>query len=340
MPCVRTDVRPWVLPIVYERLQAGLGEFLTELRPAVALFLRFGGIDYAEDDAAGDKLDAYIRWVQGVIARHEGTLIQLTVGDKGSYLYAAFGAPVAHEDDARRAVMTALTLRTPPIELNFAGSAQIGIAQGAMRAGTYGGSTRHTYGVLGDDVNLAARLMNQAAANEILVSGRVHKALATGFTFEPRPPLRFKGKAEPVPVFAATGLQKRHAVRLQEPVYALPMVGRQEELRLIEEKIALALSGKGQVIGITAEAGMGKSRLAAEAIRLAQRRGLTGFGGACQSDGVNTSYLVWGPVFRGLFGVDADAPSRRQIRILEGEIADSGARPCRRHATLACGAGH
>ena len=67
---------------------------------------------------------------------------------------------------------------------------------------------------------------------------------------------------------------------------------------------------------------MGKSRLAAEAIRLARRRGLTGFGGACQSDGVNTSYLVWGPVFRGLLGVDPDAPLRRQIRNLEGEVED------------------
>ena len=65
-------MRPWVLPTVYERLVGRLGEFLTELRPAVALFLRFGGIDYDNDEAAGAKLDAYIRWVQGVIARYDG----------------------------------------------------------------------------------------------------------------------------------------------------------------------------------------------------------------------------------------------------------------------------
>ena len=65
-------------------------------------------IDYDADDAAGRRLDALVRWVQEVIDRHEGSLIQLTMGDKGSYLYAAFGAPVAHEDDAVRAVYAAL----------------------------------------------------------------------------------------------------------------------------------------------------------------------------------------------------------------------------------------
>ncbi len=110
------QVRPWVLPPVYARLQAGLGDFMTELRPAVAFFLRFAGIDYDADEAAGVKLDAYIRWVQHVVARCDGALIQLTIGEKGNYLYIAFGAPVAHEDDARRAVSAALVLRDPPPE--------------------------------------------------------------------------------------------------------------------------------------------------------------------------------------------------------------------------------
>ena len=100
-----------------------------------------------------------------------------------------------------------------------------------------------------------------------------------------RPPLPVKGKAEPVAVFAANGIQHRRAIRLQEPVYALPMVGRQPELQQVEEKLAQALTGMGQVVGITGEAGMGKSRLIAEAIRLASRKGVDIYGGACQSDG-------------------------------------------------------
>jgi class 3 adenylate cyclase len=63
------QLRPWLLPTVYERLRAGQGEFLTELRPAVALFLRFEGIDYDGDPAARQKLDAFVRWVQRLLVQ-------------------------------------------------------------------------------------------------------------------------------------------------------------------------------------------------------------------------------------------------------------------------------
>src|SRR6185436_16405792 len=117
---LRADqLRPWLLPPVYDRIQSGQGELLPELRPAIALFLRFDGIAYEDDPLAEDKLDRYIRWVQNVLARYGGTLIQLSIGEKGSYLYAAFGAPAAHEDDARRAAVAALDLRAPPAELGF-----------------------------------------------------------------------------------------------------------------------------------------------------------------------------------------------------------------------------
>src|SRR5690606_30650666 len=93
-------LRPWLLPPVYARLEAGQGQFLADLRPAVALFNAFGGIDYDGDPEAGQKLDSYIRWAQRIVARYDGALLQVQIGDKGSYFYCAFGAPLAHEDDA------------------------------------------------------------------------------------------------------------------------------------------------------------------------------------------------------------------------------------------------
>jgi len=71
------------------------------------------------------------------------------------------------------------------------------------------------------------------------------------------------------------------------------MVGRTAELQIISEKLDLTVSGQAQLIGIVAEAGMGKSRLAAEVIRLARRKGFAGYGGACQSDAINTPYQTW-----------------------------------------------
>jgi len=111
-PLTEAQIRPWLLPPVYDRLAARRGAFLAELRTTVTLFLRFEGIDYDLDSAARDKLDAYIRWVQNTLARYEGYLIKLTIGDKGSYLLATFGAPLAHGDDAARAVAAALELQT------------------------------------------------------------------------------------------------------------------------------------------------------------------------------------------------------------------------------------
>lgn len=316
------QVRPWVLPAVYERLQTGLGEFLAELRPAVALFLRFVGIDFESDPEAGEKLGAFIQRTQQIVGRYEGVVLQVTVGDKGAYFYANFGAPVAHEDDAYRAVQAGLLLREAAAEMGTLAPVQIGISQGMTRTGAYGGTAQRTYGVQGDEVNLAARLMTQAAPGELLISGRVHKALPPEFSCEPRMPVRPKGKTEPVPVFAVVAITRQRAMRLQEPVFALPMVGRTAELALLEERLALALDGHGQVVGITGEAGIGKTRLAAEVIRLARRAGFTGYGGACQADGVNTSYLAWKPVWQAFFDIDPAAPLRRQLRHLEMELTD------------------
>jgi adenylate cyclase len=333
LPLTGAQVRPWVQPAVAERLQVGMGDFLTELRPTVAVFLRFSGIDYDRDPQAGSRLNEYICAVQDVLAREGGSLLEITVGDKGSYLYISFGACVSHEDDARRAVMAALGLRGLRAGLEDDAEVQIGVTRGTMRTGEYGGKTRRSYGALGDDVNLAARLMSRAAPGEVLVSRRVHKELeagpaagrgflAGGFTFEPRPPIRLKGKAEPIPVFAVTGTRQQRAIRLQEPTYALPMAGREAELAVLAEKAGLAMQGRGQVVGITAEAGMGKSRLVAEAIRLARARGMEGYGGACQSDSTQAPYLVWKPIWSAFFDLDPEAPLRRQVRNLEGEVDD------------------
>ncbi len=105
----RSVVRQWLLPPVYERMRAGHGDFLAELRPAVVMFVRFGGIDYDENPDAPKLLDDFMSRAQWVIDGHGGNLLSLTVGDKGAYFYAVFGAPLAHEDDAARACAAALT---------------------------------------------------------------------------------------------------------------------------------------------------------------------------------------------------------------------------------------
>ncbi|HLF27902.1 MAG TPA: tetratricopeptide repeat protein [Anaerolineae bacterium] len=313
-------LRPWLLPPVYERLHSGRGEFLAELRPAVALFLRFGGIDYDSDEAAGAKLHDFIQAVQRILKRYEASLLQLTIGDKGSFLYAAFGAPVAHEDDAVRAASAALELRALAPALDFISHIQIGISQGRLRTGAYGGAMRRTYGVLGDDVNLAARLMQAAAPGQILVGKATYHSTGDVFSWESLPDIRVKGKAEPVAVFDLVGVKERRAVRLQEPDYALPMVGRTAELALVEQQLNQVIQGHGRIVGITGEAGMGKSRLVAEIIRLSGQRHLIGYGGECLSYGTKSAYLVWQSIWRSFFGVDPAWELNQQVNVLTRQL--------------------
>ncbi len=265
------QLRPWLLPAVYERLVSGQGEFLAELRPAVAVFVRFGGIDYDADDDAGAKLDRYVRWVQGVLARYGGTLIDLTFGDKGSYFYAAFGAPTAHEDDAARALHAATELRELPADLRFLTPVQIGISRGRTRAGPIGGPSRRAYTVTGNEVNVAARLMQAAAPGEILVSEHVLEGERDAFTFRELPPMAIKGRTELVRAVALDGVTERTS---QGPASdGTSMVGRERELALVCAKMERAARGSGQLVAITAEAGIGKSRLLADVLRAAKGRG-------------------------------------------------------------------
>lgn len=312
-PLSDDQIQKWLLPSVYQRLQGGQGEFLAELRPVVAMFCRFTGLDYDADEQAPAHLDAFMTQTQRVLHRLGGSLLQLTIGDKGSYFYAAFGAPTAHEDDAVRAAAAALEFQRMFSGFDFLETMQIGISLGRMRVGAYGSSVRRTYGAIGDAVNLAARLMMFAAAGEIIVSDNVREAAGNLFQWESRAATKVKGKGTAVAIYRLVSQKQAQQMHLLEPSYRLPMVGRMAELTLLNEKLDMAHFGNGQIVGITAEAGMGKSRLAAEVIRLAAGQGFTLYGGECQSFGTNSSYMVWQGVFRDFFGLDGNLSTAAQI---------------------------
>lgn len=298
-------VRAWLAPAVQERLLAGEGEFLVELRPAVALFLRFTGIDIDNDPMAGGKLDFYIRRVQSILTTYDGTLVQLTFGDKGSFLYAAFGAPRAHEDDSDRAVAAALDLRTVTEECGFIASAQLGLARGRMRTGAYGARSSRTYGVLGDTVNLAARLMQAAETGQILVSQDVRRGTSDGFLWRELPPLRVKGKSKPVSTSELIG-RAGTAPLGQAPRFDMPIVDRRDGIDLALARFAEARRGRGQIVAVTGEAGVGKSRVVAEVIAAATHAGIAVHSGECQTYGSNAGYFVWRSIWRSLLGIGAE----------------------------------
>jgi len=311
-------VRPWLLPAVYERMRTGRGEFLAELRPAIPVFVRFGGIDYDHHDDAIEKLDAFVRAAQRVLSGYGGNVLQLTLGDKGAYLYGVFGSPLAHEDDASRAAAAALALRDLE-KTTAAREIQVGIAQGRLRSGTYGHEMRRTFVCLGDAVNLAARLMSAAPSERIYVAGPVREAAGEAFIWERLPDLTVKGKADPVEAWSLNGSLERASRRKTR--FDLGLVGRRRELAELEDRHAETVRGRGHLVGIAAEAGMGKSRLVAEFVRNARRGGHVVVFGECQAYGTKTPYFVWREIWRRLFGLGDSDPSERQIAALHRRLA-------------------
>jgi len=316
-----TAIRPWVLPPVYNRLQSEQGRFLAELRPATALFLRFEGLQYDQDDAAADKLQHYIGWVQAQIDRYNGALIQLTTGDKGSYLYAAFGAPIAHDDDPLRAAAVAQILRTSPEAFPFITAVQIGISQGLMRVGAYGSTTRRTYGVLGEETIIAARLMSLATPGQVVISQTVADAITNHYQLLDLGLVKLKGKTEPQPIFAVSGPRPHTDERLTR-LYATPLVGRTAELATMMQVLETVLTEQGRLLRIEGSAGVGKSHLVAHFVEQAKARALEVAVAACQSTSQAITYYAGRQIARALFGLDQFVlpDEAEQIRAIETAI--------------------
>ena len=304
-----TLVRPWILPAVYERLVTGRGEFLAELRPAYPVFVRFGGIDYDHDPDAVEKLDDFARRVQQILSEFGGNLLHVILGDKGAYLCAVFGTPHAHEDDASRAARAAIELLTLE-QQTAATDLQIGISHGRIHSGAYGHPMRRTFTCLGDAVNLSARLMSHAPPGHAYISEEVHRALSERVECQLVGDLAVKGKADPVRVLSIAGLRRGPTKR--EIRYPLPMIGRDAEMGVFAQALDVVLAGTGQVVGISAEAGRGKSRLVAEMVRHLSTTGVAVAWGEAQNFGRTTSYLVWRDVWRTLLELDDDATEAAQ----------------------------
>jgi len=314
------QIRPWLPATVYTQLRAQQSDFLAELRPAVALFIKFSGIDFDRDKDAGSKLDAYIHWIQRILARYEATLIQVTTGDKGSYLYAACGAPIAHGDDAERAVAAALDLRTPPDSLAYITGTQIGISQGRMRVGAYGSPTRQTYGVLGDATNFAARLMIKAESGQILVSDEIAEMVRNQFQLQDMGLALFKGKEEPLPFYSVIQRRARLASQYTE-IYAEPLVDRDAEIMQIEALLAdlgsSTIPPHGHIVRIEGDAGVGKSHLAAAALQSADEYGYQVVIGICNSTSRDIAYYAVRQVARFLLGLPADTTPATATQLQE-----------------------
>jgi class 3 adenylate cyclase/tetratricopeptide (TPR) repeat protein len=237
-------------------------------RTATLLFCDMSG-----STAMGERLDAesvrdlmfrYFHEMRGAIERHGGT-VEKFIGDA---VMAVFGVPVAHEDDALRAVRAAWEMRQQLDELNvelqrrFATriALRIGVNTGEVVAGD--ASSHHAI-VTGDAVNVAARLEQAAPPGEILLGELTHRVVREAVEAEPTEPLTVKGKTEPLLAYRLLDVPIETGP--PTPRAAATLVGREQELARLNGAFAEVVDGRRCVlVTIVGEPGVGKSRLAAE----------------------------------------------------------------------------
>src|SRR5438270_1346601 len=202
-------------------------------------------------EAVARTVDAAFRRMAEVVTEHGGT-VDKYMGDS---LMAVFGVPLAHDDDAERAVAAALAMRELGGDLAFS----IGINTGEVMVTSVGRDGEAT--VIGDAVNVAARLEKAAGGGEVLV-GRVTADLAGArVVLRERQPVVLKGKRDPVEVWEAVALRRETVAGGEQ----LPLVGREDELAfLLAQWRRLLRDRRSAVVLVTGEAGIGKTRLVEE----------------------------------------------------------------------------
>ncbi len=200
------------------------------------------------------------------VHRYEGTINQFT----GDGIMGLFGAPIAHEEHAERAVHAALAIQRAigtygerlARDKGIAFRMRIGLHSGTVVVGRIGDNLRIDYTAQGDTVNLAARLEQACEPGAVLVSEATRRLAEGAFTFRTLPPLTVKGRREPVTAFEVVAPRERRArVELAAERGLTPLVGRERELGLLRQAFERAREGRGEVVGVVAEAGAGKSRL-------------------------------------------------------------------------------
>ena len=305
---------PFLHPAIAERLRSGRRDFVNEHRKVTVAFV--GVPELAMDDPRSvAALQHFLAAAVRVIDRYDGYLRQVATGDKGSLLLACFGAPVSHEDDEERAVHCCLELLGLP-----GGPFRAGVTTGSVYCGEVGSSSRREYSVIGDSVNLASRIMQAAEPGQLLIDRPTHERVRDSTVHDELAPIRVKGKSGSIDVWTVYGVRDRPSRGPAEPATPQPLVGRDGEVARIRALVARTVAGEGQVVCLVGEAGIGKSRLGADVIRMTEGLGFASYTGACRSHGTATSYLVWRSIWSDLLELDTSLPIAEQAAQLTRRI--------------------
>jgi class 3 adenylate cyclase/tetratricopeptide (TPR) repeat protein len=255
-----------------------------------------------------DEMSQQIRSFGGTVEKYAGDAIM-----------AVFGVPKVHEDDAERAVRAAIAMRESLVQLNPLFEQEydarlelrVGIATGEVVAAT---DERREMLVTGETANLAARL--QSAGSGIVVSDATQKLLARLLDCRRLEPLTLKGFSQPVTAYEVSGLRTLDAAPRGIPGLSSPVVGRDAEAATLRRAVEELQRGRGQIVFLVGEAGIGKSRLKIE-LRDTLPGGVRWLEGRCQAYTQSTSYAPVVQLLRTALGLgpsEAQTVARARLR--------------------------
>ena len=283
-----------------------------------------GSMELAEElgaEAWHRILDRFFEILSEGVHRFEGTVNQYT----GDGIMALFGAPIAHEDHAQRACFSALHLhdklrgyadelrRTKGVSL----STRIGLNSGDVVVGKIGDDLRMDYTAKGHTVGLAQRMESRAASDSTYLTEHTARIVEGFFALRALGAFELKGVRDPTEVFALEGLgELRTRLDRSRARGFSRFVGRAEEVEQLDAALERTLEGRGGVVGVVAEAGVGKSRLCLEFVERCRARGIAVYEAHCPSHGKAIPLLPVFELLRGLFGLqegDSEQFAREKI---------------------------
>jgi class 3 adenylate cyclase/tetratricopeptide (TPR) repeat protein len=281
-----------------------------EHRTASVAFLQYGGLDEVINcsgpTAAAGALDELVRVAQDAADRYEICFLNSDIAADGGKLLFSAGAPRAVGDDEERMLLAMRQI----LDRYEALPVRIGINRGYTFTGEVGPQYRRTYVVMGDVVNLAARLSAKARWGTLMTLESIVSRSRTRFACTEVPPFQVKGKIRPI-----DALEVGDAIRAAPPGSTstrLPLIGRAHELSILRDSLERAQGGCGAFIELIGETGSGKSRLLSEALKLAGSMPLVHT--TCESYTQAVPYVGWRDPIRLLIGV---APEDDEHTVLE-----------------------
>jgi class 3 adenylate cyclase/tetratricopeptide (TPR) repeat protein len=321
---VLRDLATYLPPPIYDRVLLAQGDLPGDYRRITNLFVLFDGLDFDRADI-GYRAQAYYRWAHAIVDRYGGRLIRTLVDDKGTSFHILFGAPDKHADDPARGLRCALALQHDPDRPSFISRQRIGVASGNVFAGTIGSPMRQEYTVVGDEVNLSARLTTACSPGEVLVDIYTRDRTAQGFEFEAQPPMQLKGKSQPIIAHRLLGERSNETGLVARYLMSRwRIVGRDAEVSALRQAADRALAGDGQIIALEGRAGVGKTRLVEEVVRHWIMGGGNGFVGQALSHGSNSPYHLWANFWHAFFGFsEVDSTERRWQKVEHAVVEEA-----------------